>query len=130
MSAFICSPLHISTLARAVLPGKPEHAAVVLATQNVKSVAYRYSHHYEKGEDDYNAATQEFMGCNFAEYVGKCILTLPSTKYVTAAQLAKLADCYDYQACETPDYKKTKAAKLMKRLTKGVLRDTSTPWGI
>jgi hypothetical protein len=53
--------------------------------------------------------------------------------------IVKQCDCYDYQACETDDYKMTAASRLVERVraraiaaggaTKGAAYD-ACPWGI
>lgn len=87
MSAFICSDLHIATIAinYAELTNQPDEAQAIadaLLAANIDSVNYRY-----------DEAT-EIVPCSLDE-------TLLDPSF---ADLVALCDCLDCQSCERPDY--------------------------
>jgi hypothetical protein len=101
MSAFLCSDLHINTLAAfakehdvrvyykgTVIDNEPQRIAAILYTANVESVNRRYQ------EDD-NSSTFTFAP----------VATLPKPLHII-----KLCICFDYQACEVDHYEDTVAA--------------------
>lgn len=55
-------------------------------------------------------------------------------KVLTAVEVLKACDCYDYQSCETDDYHETTAAKLVDRIRKSAIGKLpgyeDAPWGI
>lgn len=136
MSAWVCSELHINTLATYLAareievewrgsPFKcidhPANVATILMAENVASVNYRY------GEDDPAVITYE--------------LVAPLPDLVT---VHKLFGCYDYQACEHPGYEQSLAKmladagqrhieKLLGKTQKEVEKTAewdNAPWGI
>jgi len=81
MSAFLCSDLHLSTLAR--LLAKPEHVqdlADKLKRVNIAAVNHRYNE------------TSRATKCKLA--------TLDQCLTITMDDLYRLYQCWDYQACE------------------------------
>lgn len=111
MSAFILNEYHLSILGRAASAASThsgrqirtgydaitsEMHAQTLYAENVRSVQYRYS---ESG-----AAP---------------VMTFDSRAFrgiLDPVQVIKAAHCYEYQACETPDYERSEAAKLIARI--------------
>jgi hypothetical protein len=104
MSAWVCSELHINTLATFLAAREievkwrgntfkcieqPANVANILMSENVASVNYRY------GEND-----------------------MPSIAYALVTPLPELIPlhkafgCYDYQACEHPEYEQSLAKRL------------------
>jgi hypothetical protein len=99
MSAFILDNKHINTLVNYAAANRynhgeirvhhggqwhtltPEQAGQVLAEQNIRSYNYRY--------EDENAQTAYFWAW---------------TSEHNPVVILKACACYDYQACETPDY--------------------------
>jgi hypothetical protein len=105
MSAFLCSPELIATLATRLAShtnryGDASKIARTLAKQNVASIKALYGDEWQE---------------DFAAYVQDC--TLPAR--LRALELAALSlppervyglcACYDYQACETPNWQSTEA---------------------
>ena len=72
-----------------------------LLTQNYRSVEYRYQ---EPAEEVPAIRYQPVM--------------LP----MTPVQVIKACDCYDYQACETPDYDQTPEHRYINHLRKAAIR--------
>jgi hypothetical protein len=79
MSAFICSDLHIATVAQFVAPDNAQNLADKLKQINIASVNYRY-----------NEKTR----------TTKCKMQIKDG--LTIDDVAKLIDCLDYQSCENP----------------------------
>lgn len=114
MSAFICSNSHINALAalaglapiKVYRPGLPmvdcfmneQFTAELLLTENARSVNARY-------HGDRNDPTIEHR--HEARFLK-----------LTAVEVIKLCNCYDYQACESKDYPQTLACALVDQLRK------------
>jgi len=121
MSAFIVSEKHINTLVGYGSGGQnpvsvrlsdgdylnfnnSEHlarAAEILWRENHRSVNYRYDESNEP-----------------APYAFK-----PGLYTRQPVDILKACDCYDYQACETPDYYETDAARIITALRKRATRN-------
>lgn len=109
MSAFLCSGLHIDTLAsyasthdvyiyhddrRYPSKGQAAWMAGVLYTANVEAVNTLYC-----ADDD--SGTYEYT---------------PGAKLPDEATILKLCDSYDYQACELDEYAETLACTIVKAI--------------
>jgi hypothetical protein len=84
MSAFICTDKHIYAIACAVYPQNPAMAQALadkLKAVNIDSVNYRYNEKTPKR---------------------KC-KPIPGGLLLSADDIAKLIDCWDYQACENTE---------------------------
>jgi hypothetical protein len=136
MSAWVVSHHHIDLLVSAAIDygiyvrfpniGPLEKATeqngqaigLMLWTENVRSVVYRYNL-TKREERTYRLALNAYR------------LRRYSSIRVSAA--ASALACYDYQACECPDYRETAAAFFVSRLqqTVGERPDgyESEPWG-
>lgn len=83
----------------------------ILIKQNYQSVNYRYKENTQPHE-------YKFKECELLNDV----------------QLFKLCDCYDYQACEAPDYSQTNAHKLIDRLRHAIISSlpgySEASWGL
>lgn len=122
MSAFICNAKHIGELVKWWVKYEKKHIgrgcdpseiATVLAEQNIRSVEYRYPDTKEVG------GAVEFGHSAVNEgYVAECIALSGSSRgpQLTAADIFKMACCYDYQACETEDYEETQAKKIVNKI--------------
>lgn len=120
MSAWIVSKGHIDALvwALGVREGFPDGASpdevgTILWAENHRSVNYRY---------DESEPTPPY------------VYTLPPVRW-TPGQVLRLLECYDYQACESPDWKTTPAYQLTTTLrealaNEGVAKSTDAPWGL
>lgn len=106
MSAFIVSDKHISALVSAgslwgvkyfhsemwrPIRGRENEIGQILLNENYRSVNYRYSedeqpHHFRH---------------------------VPSLMKYSLLQIIKACNCYNYQACETPDYYDTEAYSIV-----------------
>ena len=107
MSAFIVSKNHINTLVNYGYHNRlyryisednilrfndePTKIGQILVDENYKSINYRYEEDEEHYKYKFNL----------------------SLKNYSPVQIIKACDCYDYQACETPDYDKSVAYKLI-----------------
>ena len=107
MSAWICSDNHINLIATFAAhcnlsvkykdevidcAKDPQRIASVLLAENYRSVNHRYSEN--------NSAEITYAAVDSTE--------LPST-----ASMLKQLQCYNYQACETADYKRTLAKAIV-----------------
>jgi hypothetical protein len=72
----------------------------MLWVENVRSVAYRYSHHGDHAEE--LAEAEQY--------------TWTETSILTGGALAKTLGCLNYQSCERPDWESTDASKLIEAL--------------
>lgn len=129
MSAFICSKNHISALAHYASThrvwlgtgsAKPEDFKSIyqtLAAENVRSVCARY-------EDD---KQENYAGFTSGRGVKPHVITDPVT-------ILKLADCLDYQSCETSDWKETTAYRILQGVRYAAVSSLpgydAAPWGI
>lgn len=108
MSAFILNEYHLSILGRAASAAAAHSGrqartgydvvtckthAQTLYAENVRSVQYRYS---ERG-------AVEPMAFDSRALHGT----------LNPMQVIKACHCYEYQTCETPDYERSEAAKLI-----------------
>jgi hypothetical protein len=117
MSAFIVSDYHINTLASyarsrhlRVYAGKefsincsddPDRVAGILYTANVESVNSRYNEH------------QLSVGFKYR----------PVPVMETPVQIIKACNCFDYQACEVPNYESTPAAMIVNAIRREAMRE-------
>ena len=127
MSAFVVSKHDIDILVTAFVNGAaPAYLDAtkigrMLWRYNVKSVAYRYN------MPDRHA--EEHLGYlkAIAEYSYEPIPAKP-------AAIAKIARCYDYQTCETPDYPGSRAEAIAEALMAAFPATLAgyddAPWGI
>lgn len=115
MSAYVVSDYHLNVLVHyASREGctyraggdwhhvrmKEQVVMQMLHNENVRSVNYRYATVDGPGEMTFR----------------------PVWRDVSPVQIIKACDCYDYQACETPDYYETPAASLIKQIRKAAIR--------
>ena len=98
MSAFICSKLHIQTIAQHYVQimktGDALEIANILHRENIKSVNYRY---------DEKTRYRAWKNLN-------------DVQPVSLVQLYKLVQCLDYQSCEHNEWKASKAYSLLVEL--------------
>jgi hypothetical protein len=97
-----------------------EQIGLLLWAENIRSVIYRYRLDGTEEETGYLQTLAEY---HFRFYPG-----------VRAAAAQKALDCFDYQACECPDYQTTAAAFVVKQLEAALgARDEAAyerePWG-
>jgi len=74
----------------------------ILKIQNIASVDYRYKA---------NTEMQDYL-----QKLDKKYIYNNRVNAVSPVALLKLLDCYDYQACETSDYKTTKACTIINQI--------------
>lgn len=129
MSAFVVSKKHIAALANFAVakkvwlgnhsagPGDYESIYKTLAAENVRSVCHRYAD--EKTE-------------NYADFLkptgrGKSVVIDP-------VSIIKLAQCLDYQSCETDDWKETPACAILRQVINAAIDALpgydAAPWAI
>lgn len=128
MSAFLCTPKHIALIAtwaadRGLVVDRAATARL-LAEENIRSVAYRYPHRAEN-------LVEQWLDMPEDEFFTKCMET--RVEGYAPAQVNNLAESLDYQSCEHPGWKTSKA----KRIVDLVIRDTAghprgmyAPWEI
>lgn len=127
MSAFVCGKKHIAALAtfavakkvwlgsKSAGPGDYESIYKTLASENVRSVCHRYA-------DEKPEAYAEFLK--------------PQGKFVVAdpVSVLKLAQCLDYQSCETDDWQDTQACRILKHIIAAAIDALpgydAAPWAI
>lgn len=110
MSAFVVSKKHVAALAnfavshkvwlgtRSAGSGDFESIYTTLAAENVRSVCHRYA-----GDKPENYA-------DFLKPAGR------NTILYTPIAVIKLAQCLDYQSCETDDWETTQACRILKNI--------------
>jgi hypothetical protein len=124
MSAWVVSHHHIDLLVSAAIDygvyvrllniGPVEKATeenaqaigLMLWTENVRSVVYRYNLAGSEEERGYLSALN---GYSFRRYSG-----------LRASAVVSAVACFDYQACECPDYRETAAAFFVRQLQQAV----------
>lgn len=126
MSCFLCTPRHIAILAHyAVREGlAPDlaSAAAILAEGNIRSVAARYP-------DTAGRETEAFLSMTRHDFLAEC--AIEPQDIPGPASAAVLADSYDYQSCEAPDWLDSPAHVLIAALGDRLARhprDGSEPW--
>ena len=104
MSAFACNEAHIGQLAIRFAENNiwlgeaqpdAQQWAYALAWANINSLIERYDEH-----------DAEFLvGCSFTDYVAGCVQASRCVDYsLRAIDIIRMAQCYDYQACEAAAY--------------------------
>ena len=94
MSAWIASDKHIASIVVAVVREEERQKwADEIKKQNIRSVNYRYNEH------------TKITSCDLSEAI-----TIPPKDVV------KLTMSLDYQSCERPDWKKTKAYAMLREI--------------
>ena len=101
----------------------PSIAGQILASENVRSVSYRYPN------DDVDAG--ELPGPCDAYYIGPYVYS--DRRYVlTPAEVFKAIDCLDYQSCEHPGWTRSEAYSFLRSLRETICRHGSeydaAPW--
>ena len=88
----------------------------VLRDQNARSIEHRYPD-TQTNNDMGNKSPYRFKGCTIEP---------------TPAMVIHAADCYSYQACETPDWKDTLAYAICDAVREAAIRVLieGQPWGI
>lgn len=111
MSAFVVSKKHVAALANFAVrqkvwigthsagPGDFESIYTTLAKENVRSVCHRYEDEKPEAYDDFLKPAGR----------GKHVVDSP-------VAVIKLAQCLDYQSCETDDWQETQACKILKAI--------------
>lgn len=122
MSAWLCSESHIALLASKA--PNPVKAFALLKKENIRSLSARYP-----GRDflaEWKRDARKY------KYSAPCV-------DVSQTFLVKQCDCFDYQACESDDYRKTKAAALVTAIRAAAIAQggresgaeyDAAPWGI
>lgn len=126
MSAWICSDLHINTLAAfakahdirvyyngGFIDNEPQRIAAILYTANVESVNQRY-------EADDDSSTFTYAPVNVTK--------------IKPVVIIKACHCFDYQACEVDNYESTVAYFIIQAIIGAACRILpgyeAAPWGI
>jgi hypothetical protein len=134
MSAYICNPEHLGLLAALLAIEKREggeaaadHASV-LASENIRSVSYRYPNDQSgqrPGQSLYDnevISTARLWATHYFE----------SPPKIKPVELFSLCNCYEYQSCETNDWRSTRAAELIDSLRGYMIRKLpgyeDAPW--
>jgi hypothetical protein len=140
MSAFLCDPLHLATLAREMTrrmmaTGETKHmsraavrdmdADVVVANMaraNWESVTYCYAHNLA-------GITQPYA--SLEDYVGQAVAAVGRVplRQLPLPRLAGALWCYEYQSCEHPGWEQSAAYKHCQALRNQLLRILATNAG-
>jgi len=159
MSAYLCGENHLSLLANVASDDSTEQDRIfaVLLRENLRSLQTRYPNDIDEYKAEaapfkrHTESTRKLIKASFGRYaklkqsdeiVSRRAVAIQIgivSSVAIATQIVKCCDCYDYQACETADYKTTEAAKLVDKIredsvfvggrTKGELYDQMT-WGL
>jgi hypothetical protein len=122
MSAWLCSETHIAIIAS--MTTDPPAAFKTLVRENMRSLSARYP-----GRDFLEDWKKEAK-----QYRFQAPEAMPD-----ATTIVKQCDCFDYQACETDNYSRTKAAQLVDSVRALAIcaggeesgaRYDAAPWGI
>lgn len=119
MSAYLCNPNKIGTLAQAIAAHTTEFGtstviAQTLAAENLRSVGCRYGL-------DAKATAKAFMSTTAIKYTRECRAAALDPMYAPANfsqdALLDIEREYHYQSCECDDWPDTQAAKMLKAIT-------------
>lgn len=125
MSAWLCSQDLINLIVNAHTDGDEYHFDMLLA-ENLRSLRYRYSdisdweeeaktYKYEAiSPNDLVRRVYEAQSPETAKYYPA--VSEPITDKLVRAQIAQSCACFNYQACETPDYEGTDAAMFVQEV--------------
>ena len=96
-----------------------EYARILLA-ENIRSVEYRYNDANDMiGDRDIAVSCEEMHGGRYR---------------ISAVQILKLCDCFEYQACESSDWEASAAYELLERIRHAAIRTLpgydDAEWGI
>ena len=144
MSAFICSSLHIKTIAVYATEknidsyggyalrnvdgnGRDLSDATtvtqILMEENIKSVCYRYREEIK----NYNAYMEQTKVTNKEA-------ALIGMRAFSPVEVLKLIHCLDYQSCEHPDWRESLAYRILRAFERSLLRRLpgydAAPWSI
>lgn len=122
MSAYIVSDATIDALVTFAIggtwkawDGKPQDLGQMLVDENYLSVNYRY-----RGEEG-PAHKYKFH-------------PLTNARKTKAVVILKLCACYEYQACEHPEWEESKARKVIDRIRNKAINELpgydDAPWGL
>jgi len=124
MSAFVVNEAHVKALVAYYASRKysrktPEEATEIareLMRENIRSVSFRYPQDRPR-ELPGPIPTPEADMIEF----GYAEIAHPSVQDPVA--ILKMCACLEYQSCETPDYRETKAYDLLNRIRHGAIAD-------
>jgi hypothetical protein len=129
VSAFVVSKADIDILVTAIVRLRPAGRRMIdlselgrlLWRENVKSMAYRYGMP-ERHADEHAGYLEEIAAYRFRPTV------------VCRAAVAKVAACYDYQACEHPGWEASEAHEIYALIAEAYPTTSpnydAMPWGI
>ena len=112
MSAVLCSPKHIGRLA--CFSNNPMWMARLLAVENTHSVEYRYP-------DLAGKAATEFLDSSTDAYISSCEDEAVRADKLYDISTLKLAQFYDYQSCEHPEWEERSAYKHILSITQEII---------
>lgn len=125
------APDHGAARRRELTPETADRVGAMLIAQNERSVDFRYDgrnnmiqvpYHFERGGPYVNIIGRFPDGWHWSR--------VP----VAPAPVLKSLDCYEYQACETPDWKDTEARAFCEALRSAAIERLpgydGGPWGI
>jgi hypothetical protein len=139
MSAFIVADCHIDGLITFAIDAKVSYwngttrisittqnateVGQILLDQNVRSVGYRYNDRIDAAEKNASASYA------FSRFFG-----LPVAPLQKAITVLKSCPCFDYQACETDDYRTTLAHQIIDAIRGAAICALpgydNAPWGL
>lgn len=107
MSAWMVSDAHIDLLATAFVQlvdpaADAQKIGATLIGENAKSINYRYSHSPEFWQE----ANEQRDAYQYREWRGD----------INGPLLSKSVACFDYQACEHPDYEQSETKRIVAQL--------------
>jgi hypothetical protein len=110
MSAFVLDDAHIDAILEWHSRSKNNYGRVTLSDELTLIGRKLIAQNWRSVEERYRERTADYFGeCPEAEaYVYR-----DYGRLLTPIEIVKACDCYDYQACETPDYRETEAASFI-----------------
>ena len=119
-------------------------SAWFVSDKEINVLASVYHTHYRVEDTTYEATCKLFRDQNikslkarYGKFNGthKIVANLiPEAEWPDTITILKLCDYYDYQSCETSDYKDTKAANLINTIRGDLIGNlpgySEAPWGL
>lgn len=121
MSAFLCSPEHVGALARyAVMNGLDTRPAVqiigALLAANVASLRARYPNCSPDVVGEWLGQDKDGNPCTVADYMHEAIDEYGREFILSGADMANVARCFAYQACECSSWDGSEVEQAVKAI--------------
>lgn len=120
MSAWICSDKHIN----AMVTFAAKHDITVYVTQkDGNRTPFYVRQNCQTSAEILKAENVRSVNYRYSETTVLPPIRYTPTNGYTAVQIIKACHCYDYQACETPDYEQTIAKQICDSIESEAVRN-------